>query len=84
MSPLGFRAARALARNVADQAIELISDFREVLLGPKAKFLRLDSKLHQVTDMLALRFLDVGHDHHRLLQFLDRGLHLFAAHGCVH
>ena len=49
---LGFRTP---ASHVADQAIELIGDFRQVLLGPtrssselQPKLLRLDSKLHKL------------------------------------
>src|ERR1700733_8507365 len=63
----------------ADQKIELLADIRQVLLDPKAQFLGLDWELDLLRDMLALRFLNVGHQHHRVLQLFDRSLHLFVA-----
>src|ERR1700722_14458210 len=42
---LDLRAAGLLARDVANQTVELIGDFRQVFVGPTAEFLRLQPKL---------------------------------------
>jgi len=81
---LCFWTLRFLARDVTDEPVEFVRDLGQVLLRSESKSLRLDSKLHELANMLTLGLLNVGHHHHRVLQLFDSGLHLLVAHRRVH
>jgi hypothetical protein len=61
----------------ADQAIEFLGDFRQVLLRPELKS-------HEIIDVLALGLFDVRHDNLRFSELFDRALHLLVVHASSH
>jgi hypothetical protein len=69
--------------NVADQAVELVSDLSQVGFNTSLIFFAEDAEFTELVKHLGLPLFDVSHHNDGILQFLDCRLHCLVAHDSI-